>query len=155
MSQTSVRLSRLALFLQAVLIALVWISNSISYAQGSPGEKEGTLVDCVTDMMIPAYGHVARRSKTGGSVRAVVTVGSSGAAEAIHITSVDEDLADEVRAYLKNATTYNPGCGGKQVNLLFTFELSGEPQHDPPVWVRFLPPNRFIIMSRPHRPNID
>ena len=110
---------------------------------------------CIKDLMVPRYNLYARRSATGGTVKAIVTIGSSTKPAKIELQATDQDLAEEVRAYLTRETTYSEACEGKLVELLFTFRLEGEAEWDPPVFVRFQPPNHFIIISRPKKPNIN
>ncbi|HEV1287229.1 MAG TPA: hypothetical protein VNU44_18055 [Bryobacteraceae bacterium] len=110
---------------------------------------------CIREMSVPTYSHVARRSATGGTVRAVVTIGPSSKAGKIEISGAESNLAEEVRIILDGATSYEEGCAGKQVELIFTFRLQGDPEWTPPVFVRFAPPNRFIIISRPKKPNLN
>ena len=106
---------------------------------------------CVKDLLIPGYTYVARRSHQGGTVEAVITIGAAGTASNIVTRSSDPNLEAEVRDYLRNNTLYDSGCSGKNVVLRFTFRLEGEAEPNPPVWVHFLPPNHFVIVSRPHK----
>jgi hypothetical protein len=110
---------------------------------------------CIKEMSVPYYSHVARRSTKGGTVRAVVTIGPSGKAAKIDTDTADPNLAEEVRIFLSEATTYNEGCADKQVELVFTFRLEGDAEWTPPVFVKFAPPNHFIIISRPKKPNLN
>ena len=86
---------------------------------------------------------------------ASVLLGKDGRAARIDTITSDSNLGEEVRFYLSHGTTYSPDCEGKTIDLKFTFELEGEPEWDPPVFVKFRPPNHFIITSRPRKPNIN
>ena len=110
-------------------------------------------IGCIKDMMVPSYTHVARRSAEGGDVRARVTIGWRGHVDQMNTGKADENLAEEVRNFLSKSTTYDPACQGKTVELIFTFRLEGEPEPNPPVWVRFQAPNRLVIISRPRSPD--
>ena len=110
---------------------------------------------CLKELMVPRYNLTARRSRSGGTVSVAVLIGEHGRPSRIDAVASNSDLADEVRFYLSNGTTYSEGCDGKVIDLQFTFELTGEPEWDPPVFVKFRPPNHFIIMSRPRKPDID
>ena len=112
-------------------------------------------LECVEEITLPRYTYVARRAPTGGTVRALVTIGRLGKAGEVTFVSSDPDLAQEVRNYLGSSTTYKEACEGKQIELLFTFKLEGESELDPPVWIRSRPPNHFLIVSRPRKPNIN
>jgi hypothetical protein len=112
-------------------------------------------MDCVKELMVPRYNLSSRRSATGGTVSVSVLVGSDGRPAKIDAIASDSNLAEEVRAYLLHETTYSEACAGKVIDFKFTFELKGEPEWDPPVFVKFRPPNHFIIVSRPRKPNIN
>jgi len=133
--------------LKGALFLLVW-------SCGQPDCLAAASKDlgCVERMKIPGYSFIARRSPKGGTVRAVVTVGSAGKAGSIDFGTSDANLAEEVRGYLSSETKYSEGCEGKTVELLFTFRLEGEAEWTPPVFFEFRPPNHFIIKSRPRKP---
>jgi len=84
-----------------------------------------------------------------------VTVGPSGKAKEVDTGDADPNLAEEVRIFLKGATTFAEACTEQKVEVFFTFRLEGEPEWTPPVWVKFQPPNHFIIISRPKKPNLN
>jgi hypothetical protein len=110
-------------------------------------------MNCVKDMMVPTYTYIARRSPSGGDVQAVIKLGPDGKPE-VETKSADADLALEVRRFLTHQATFNPVCHGKSIEMTFTFRLEGAPEAIPPVWVRFQPPNHFVIVSRPRAPDI-
>jgi hypothetical protein len=104
---------------------------------------------CIKDMMVPAYTSIARRSRQGGDVRAIVTIGKEGQPSKIETVAKDPDLAEEVRDFLTHETTYQPACSTKKLEVIFTFRLEGKPEATPPVFVRFQYPNHFVIITRP------
>ena len=106
---------------------------------------------CIKEMMVPDYTAVARRSPTGGTIKATISIGRNGEADRVDTSGSDPDLADVVRGYLSKAATYSTGCQGKQVHLVFTFRLEGAPELTPPVFFAFRPPNHFVIISRPQK----
>jgi hypothetical protein len=110
---------------------------------------------CIKELGIPSYSHTARRAPEGGTVRAVVKIGPLGRAAKIETNGANPDLAEEVRNFLSEATTYKEGCANKRVELIFTFQLEGDPEWTPQVFVRFAPPNHFTIVSRPKKPNVN
>lgn len=103
--------------------------------------------------MVPSYTSVARRSPAGGTVKAVVTIGPTGSAGKVDVGESDANLGEEVRNFLTRETAYSQKCFGKRVVLFFTFRLEGNPEPNPPVFVRFEPPNRFMIISRLQSPD--
>jgi hypothetical protein len=119
------------------------------------GLATGQSLDCIADMTVPRYNLSSRRSITGGDVTATVTVGAEGHAAKIDLVATDPNLAEEVRLYLTNETKYSNLCQGKKIEVKFTFQLEGEPEWAPPVWVRFRPPNHFVIVSRPQKPIVN
>jgi hypothetical protein len=109
-------------------------------------------LECVVDLAVPNYGLSSRRSASGGAVTAIVTVGTQGTVLQVNIQTTDRNLGDEVRTYLGKATKYSPTCEGRNVEVHFIFQLEGEAEWDPPVFVHFRPPNTFVIISRPRKP---
>ena len=83
----------------------------------------------------------------------MVTIADGGRISEIELTPPNPDLGDEVQAYLRSSK-YSEQCAGRKVEIKFTFLLEGEPEATPPVFVRFQPPNRFVIVSRPRKPMI-
>jgi hypothetical protein len=96
-----------------------------------------------------------RLKSTQGSVRAIVTIGNDGKTERVDAITPDTNLAEEVRGYLIRHAEFDGTCAGKRVELIFTFKQDGEPEYTPPVWVKFRPPNHFIIITRPKEPEIN
>jgi len=113
---------------------------------------QGQSLDCIAEMTVPRYSLSSRRSTRGGDVAATVSIGVDGRPSSIDLRSDDTNLAEEVQVFLSRHTTYASNCAGKKVELMFTFRLEGEAEINPPVWVRFRPPNHFIIVSRPRLP---
>lgn len=118
-----------------------------SYAQGEPG------LSCIKDMMVPSYSYLARRSPNGGTVQALISLGKDGIPKSIEVSGADADIRQEVRDFLSTEATFMPACGGRTVELVFTFQLEGKPEATPPVFVRFRAPNHFVIISRPRSPD--
>ena len=133
------------LFWILVTPALVWSQVSSQPSRGAPHDD----LSCVKEMTIPTFTYLARRANQGGTVRAVVTVASSGAAGKIETFASSKDLAEEVRAFLSEEATFAKTCGGTLIEMFFTFRLEGEAEPSPQVKVRFQPPNHFTIISRP------
>ncbi len=111
-------------------------------------------LECVEELGVPRYTYMARRSPNGGEVSAVVTIGPAGTAVSVETRSESPHLAEEVRSFLQNATKFKKGCESQKVRLRFTFQMQGEPEWQPIVFVKFRPPNHFIIVSSPLRPRI-
>lgn len=107
-------------------------------------------LSCIKELAVPAYNLSARRSVKGGTVTADVTIGPGGKVSAVDVMPPDPDLGDEVRAYMRSSK-YSEECAGRKVEVKFTFLLEGGPELTPPVFVRFRPPNHFVIVSRPRR----
>lgn len=112
-------------------------------------------LDCIVELLVPRYNLSSRRSSNGGTVAATVLIGPTGKAASVDTKADDENLASEVRGYLMRETTYSASCAGQTVTVKFTYVLEGPEQLDPPVFVRFRPPNHFIITSRPQKPIVD
>ena len=81
-------------------------------------------------------------------MEARVRIGEKGAVETIQTKGSDPNLSLEVEGYLKKRAQFSPDCQRKEVRLLFTFRLEGEPRENPFIKVAFRPPNHFIITSQ-------
>jgi hypothetical protein len=90
------------------------------------GSLQAQSLECVSELMVPRYNLSSRRSTTGGSVLAIVTVGTGGHAAKIDLDAADPDLAAEVRVFLTGSTKYAENCAGKKVEMRFTFRLEGD-----------------------------
>lgn len=106
-------------------------------------------VACIEEMEIPRYSYVARLALKTGTVHALVKIGEGGRLSDVILDAPDPRLADEVRGWIKHTARFRPSCAGREVRLLFTFRLEGEPTHYTFAIVRFRPPNHFIIISQP------
>jgi hypothetical protein len=110
-------------------------------------------LDCVKDMEIPQKHTLV--AYTTGNVEAVVTVGSYGRLKSVDIKSPNIQLRTEVEFYLRYHTVYSPSCRGQRVNFSFTYAIEGPLADELSTTLHFLPPNRFLVVSRPVRPIID
>jgi hypothetical protein len=110
---------------------------------------------CVEEMLLPGYGSVARKARNLGTVTARVLVGQHGDPAKIETQGPDQMLQSEVEVFLKHNTKYLPACKGETVEILFTFELVGQPVRDPIVRVTFRGPNHFVLRSQPEAPIVD
>lgn len=108
---------------------------------------------CIEDMEVPQK-HAAA-AYTSGTVEASVIIGSDGKPELVKLQSGSKLLRNEVEFYLKYRTRYSTTCKGQQVSLYFTYAIEGELAEELSSTVHFLPPNRFVIVSRPVRPVAD
>lgn len=60
-------------------------------------------------------------ANSGGTVRAVVTLGNNGKAATVGIPDSDKNLGEEVRDALIGGTSYLESSTGKVIEFLFTF----------------------------------
>ncbi len=73
----------------------------------------------------------------------------------MQFTSDDPALEREVQIAL-NLSKFKKSCAGRKFELVFSFELADPPADSVlPPDVRFLPPNRFELVFRRVKPNID
>ena len=120
---------------------------------GSGDDKvPATNIECIRDMGVPTFTSVARRAHEGGVVTVIVTPDSAGKAARVAVSGPQKDLGEEVQMFLEDDTTYQPGCAGKPISLVFEFRVEGQPEQCPLAKVRFKPPNQFVITSAPRLP---
>ena len=112
-------------------------------------------MSCVEEIEIPRYSFIARRAIQTGTVQVDFRVSENGKAEDFRSTGPDENLISEAEGFLKAAGKFLPSCKGQRLRMTFTFRLEGEPRPYPFSFVKFRPPNHFIITSQPKTPNID
>jgi hypothetical protein len=130
--------------------AIATIAFAITIALGQDN------MSCVEEIEIPRYSFVARRAAQTGTVEVDFLIGQNGTAEDFRSTGPDPNLILEAEAFLKRAgSKFVPSCRGQRVHMLFTFRLEGEARFDPFSFVRFRPPNHFIVTSQPRIPNVD
>jgi hypothetical protein len=110
-------------------------------------------LECIQGIELPRYSFIARRTPSGGTVRAVVKVGNDGKAASIRTPGADDNLAEEVRDTLTDGTSYVQSCKGLEFEIVFTFRLEGEATPRPLVWIKFESPNHFTIISEPKQPH--
>jgi hypothetical protein len=128
--------------MQKVIIFVMLVRVSVLHAEQRSG------MECISEITIPQYLNAARIAGPG-TVNALVKVGAKGKASQIDIHSENHWLAEEVDYYLRRLTSYSETCEGKNLNLVFTYILDGEPAYRPRLIVRFRPPNHFLLISRP------
>jgi hypothetical protein len=144
------RLRTISLLASATTVLSVCVSVSrAAHAEDCEG------ISCIEEIEIPRYSAVARLALRTGTVQTRVKIGKKGRPVEIILESPDPKLADEVRGWLKHTGRFRAVCQGREIHLLFTFRLEGEPTPNPFAIIRFRPPNHFIIISQPMLPVID
>ena len=131
----------------------LWARASLIFLISLPVDAQN--IDCIVELMVPRYNLSSRRAVGGGTVVARILIADDGRPSKIDIESADNNLADEVRAYLTNSTKYAASCAQKQIEIKFTYRLEGAPEYNPLVFVQFRPPNHFVITSRPLKPQVN
>lgn len=131
----------------AVLVAGVWAC----FAQSAP-RSAGNL-GCLLELELPRFA-VANTTPAGGTVHAEVLLGAEGKIAELKAHGTTRDLELEVEYHLRSTAKYRSDCGGQTVELEFEFRVEGEPSYCPPIKTRFLPPNRFIIVTGPLSPSM-
>lgn len=123
-------------------------------AFGQAGRQSGDLF-CVSSLELPTHGLLAARAPRSGIVKALVLIGPRGIPSDVFFTSDDTALEREVQIAI-NLSRFKRSCQGRKVELVFSFELT-EPATDSilPPEVRFLPPNRFELIFRRVKSNLD
>ena len=128
-------------------------------ATGSLGvcaDPTPTGLSCITEMLLPSYGAIARRAAEQGTVISQINIGLNGKLASIHSTAPDAFLVREVETFLRYNTSFNTACSGQALTLKFTFVLNKvPPTPSPGLNVKFRGPNEFVIESSPQAPIPD
>lgn len=125
----------------------------LAAAQGEAQSRTDT--SCIEEVTVPQGMFLARSSPGGGTVVARVLIGGGGNPASIEIQGDDDILERAVRLYLGQKAKFLATCLGETVELKFTLEVKGEAVYNPPLFVRFRPPNHFVLVTRPVIPNVN
>jgi hypothetical protein len=112
-------------------------------------------LSCITSLELPTRGLLAARAGTSGTVRALAQIGSEGQLAKLDLLGDNSLLNGEVRVAM-NLSNFAVRCKGRTLEFVFAFTLQ-EPPLDSitPPGVRFVPPNRFELVFRPVKANIE
>ena len=114
-----------------------------------------TNVQCIENLALPSFTHLAMKASKGGIVIARVTVSEGGKGSSVSFDSSDANLQKEVEIYLGLAR-FKSECHAKIVTLRFEYELlPGPPVANPPVSVVYRYPNVFRLSSRRAIASVD
>lgn len=116
------------------------------------GQHQG--LECLEEIEVPRFA-VVNAVRTGGNVRALVTVGPSGNIADLKVKGSSWRLEAEVEYHLRHRARYKAGCTGQQVELNFLFRAEGEESYTPIIRTYFRPPSGFIIVTQPPKMTID
>jgi hypothetical protein len=143
-----IRMSRVLLPLACCILA----TGSL----GVCADPTPTGLSCITEMLLPSYGAIARRAAEQGTVISQINIGLNGKLASIHSTAPDAFLVREVETFLRYNTSFNTACSGQALTLKFTFVLNKvPPTPSPGLNVKFRGPNEFVIESSPQAPIPD
>jgi hypothetical protein len=110
---------------------------------------------CIDFLELPTRGLLAAGAGTSGTVRAVAQIGKEGQLSKLTLTGGNRGLRGEARVAM-NLSRFAAKCQGRSVEVVFAFTLEDPPTDSIiPPGVRFVPPNRFELVFRRVKPNID
>lgn len=110
---------------------------------------------CAVSLELPTRGLLAAGAGSSGVVEATLRIGDGGQPAEVKLTGGNGALQGEVRVAL-GLSTFAKECKGRDIQLVYSFELQDPPTDAiiPPA-VRFVWPNRFEVVFRRVKPNID
>lgn len=113
-------------------------------------------VSCVERLTIPEYPALAKQAQIQGTITATFTVPSLGSSPKVKTEYSGPLDGKKVVAMLQvtvekaiHGATFRQGCAGKQVRLIFHFELIDDPRTRPTQSVSFGSGNEFWISVVP------
>jgi hypothetical protein len=112
-------------------------------------------MSCIVSLELPTTGLLAPRAEDSGTVRAVVHIGEAGHPSKVDLMGGNKGLQGDVQVAMK-LSDFAPDCEGRTLEFVFAFTLEGPPTHTRiPPGVTFKPPNRFDLVFRRLKPNIE
>jgi hypothetical protein len=129
-------------------VAVLLLLPEIAAAQGA----NGTLA-CVADLKLPLYPYpgLALAARIDGSIVARVKVSGKGSAEVTELIPEGRSknqvvLGPAVRSTI-DQSRFDPKCEGRTIDIVFHFELVGEPVERPAQRYLVEAPNTVRIIS--------
>ncbi len=116
------------------------------------GEHSG--LACLEELELPRFA-VVNEFRSGGSVRAWVTVGPEGTIADLKTRGTARSLEAEVEYHLRSRAKYKKECTGEKLEFIFDFRVEGEETHTPVIRTYFRPPNGFLIVTQPPKMTVD
>ena len=132
---------------------MVLLLSGLGQANAQTTADDETNVHCIERLRMPAYPKLADAARISGTVTAIVVLTAGSSIEktvlAMDTTSkTARELFPPAVEKALRASTFRNVCGGKSINLVFTFVLGEE--LDPnglPQSISFGYPNRFRITA--------
>jgi hypothetical protein len=136
-----------------VAICFLYCNTILAQQQRSSSD-----LSCITSLELPTHGFLAARAPNSGIVHASVEIGPEGRLSKVQLTtdsSMSEGLEGEVRVALGDSH-FAQRCVGRTLRFVLSFKLEDPPTDSilPPT-VRFVPPNRFDLVFRRLKSNLD
>jgi len=126
-------------------LALTFLTFSVSGLWAADHEQP---LDCIEELEFPLYPPLARMSRTVGEGSARVTMGQGRIPARVQILRLHPHLAREVEGALKRSV-FAAKCGGKEIEIFYSFRLVGEEARQSLVRTHFRPPNHVIVIAQP------
>jgi len=134
---------------------LFWCLASAGVAQRPASNLKDPNLSCITALELPTRGLSATGARASGTVNAEIHIGSRGEVSRLDLRGGEPALQGEVQVAI-GLSEFSDRCAGQTVELVFAFTLENPPTSSIiPPGVRFLPPNRFELIFRRRRPNIE
>ena len=140
------------LFLVAAVLPFAF-DSTLALAQESA--KSDSNISCIERIQMPSYPALAQSARIQGTITASVSVRPNASEREIKMdregnsSAVTRGLAiivPLVEAAIRTAT-FRTDCDGKNVTLVFRFELRGPAVEPPKTSVEFGSPNQFWIVA--------
>lgn len=143
---------RVAVFMFATFL----VSGGYGQTPKTPLPANSNLM-CIEKLEMPSYPLLAQQARISGTVTVDVVLSTTGSVQDVNVRDEpnppragDGVLRTPVFEAIRGAV-FDRSCGGKTVNLVFVFELSGTSIGSPKQTVAFGSPNRFWIkIEAPH-----
>lgn len=117
--------------------------------QLSAADATAEFLGCLVALEVPWFSNMARYSprSEGGTVQAVLTVGSKGEVRSLALEGGNIALQTDVQIAVTDSR-FRPACAGRQFAVKFTYIFVEPPHEHGFPSVRFEPPNHFVLRAR-------
>ena len=133
--------------MRGLLAGWMWMVGFHGMAFGDGG------IGCIRQLTIPRHGPSALSAGPSEEIRVTVTVGAKGDASQVRYRGGEVGHHLDIEIGLSESR-FDPACKGQTVILVFQYAIEGAVDNKRKPFVRFYPPNKWVLVNNPETPNI-
>lgn len=144
--------SMIPIVVRPLVATILWgVLNYVVPASAQEASAGPSNIECGVRIRLPSYPTIARAARIAGTTVATISLTSRGRPASVEVVGAHQLLGTAVERELR-ASEFSASCGGRRVRLVFQFVIDGEPAEHPQSTFTFMPPNTFLISTRPGVP---